>query len=164
MLAFVAHQLHRLSAAAAALALLAMLALAPVAQAQTAESTGPNYTVWNALAALAEDTLDNQGTTEEVLNAIRAEVVSMRSEFLSAQAAQRDRIAGLREQIAALGPVPEEGVAEAVEITGRRTELNRLLAERAHTVSLLAEDSRPTGRIIRRPDSQGHVIVTDRLG
>jgi small-conductance mechanosensitive channel len=163
MLAFVAHQLHRLSAAAAALALLAMLALAPVAQAQTAESTGPNYTVWNALAALAEDTLDNQGTTEEVLNAIRAEVVSMRSEFLSAQAAQRDRIAGLREQIAALGPVPEEGVAEAVEITERRTELNRLLAERE--APLLAADEAFTraDSIIRAIDRELRSRQADAL-
>lgn len=121
-----------------ALVLGAILLLATPALSQSTEATGPNYTVWNALAALAEDTMDDPDTTEQVLNAIRVEVVDMRSEFLVAQEAQRDRIAAIREQIAALGPVPADGVIEAPEITARRTDLNDLLAERE--APLLAAD------------------------
>ncbi|WP_323035953.1 DUF3772 domain-containing protein [Pararhodobacter sp.] len=109
-----------------------------LAQTQTTEATGPNYTVWSALAALAEDTLDDPDTTDEVLNTIRAQVVAMRAEFLVAKEAQLGRITALREQIAALGPVPEEGVAEAAEITERRAELTGLLT--AREAPLLAAD------------------------
>ncbi|GAB4259104.1 MAG: DUF3772 domain-containing protein [Pararhodobacter sp.] len=114
------------------------LALTGPLRAQTAEADGPNYTVWNALATLAENTLEDPNATDEVLTAIRGEVAEMRARFLSAQTAQQDRIAAVREQIAALGPVPAEGETEAPEITQRRAELNALLAERQ--APLLAAD------------------------
>ncbi|WP_417587712.1 DUF3772 domain-containing protein [Pararhodobacter oceanensis] len=121
-----------------ALLFAALIALSAPASAQTPESDGPNYTVWNALAALAEQTLDSGDATEAMLSSLRAEVVEMRTAFLSAKTAQQDRIAAIREQIAALGPAPEEGQTEASEITARRNELNTSLA--AREAPLLAAD------------------------
>jgi len=125
----------------AVLALALALALAVVfapAQAQTPDDSGPNYTEWAALAALAEITLDNPDTSSDVLTALRAEVVNFRAQFLATQALHTDRITALREQIAALGPPPAEGQTEAPEITQRRTELNGLL--NAREAPLLAAD------------------------
>jgi len=122
----------------AALILSALIVLTPPVMAQTPENTGPNYTVWSALAALAEDTLDNADTSETVLNTIRAQIVEMRAEFLTAQEAQQGRIAAIREQISALGAIPEDGVDEAQEIAERRAELNDLLT--AREAPLLAAD------------------------
>lgn len=138
MLRTMTDTLRLLTTSLIALTLVVLMALASPTLAQAPENTGPNYTVWNALAALAEDTLDDPDTTETVLNTIRAQVVAMRGEFLVAKEAQQGRIAALREQIAALGPVPEEGVVEAAEITERRTELSGLLA--AREAPLLAAD------------------------
>jgi len=144
-------------------AALLLLALPAGAQSSDNGSEGPNYTVWNALAALAENTLEDPNATDDVLNAIRAEVVSMRTQFLTAQEAQQDRIAALREQIAALGPVPAEGQTEAPEITQRRDELNRLLAERQ--APLLAADEAFTraDAIIRAIDRELRARQADAL-
>ena len=120
-----------------ALALALAVVFAP-AQAQTPDDSGPNYTEWAALAALAEITLDNPDTSSDVLTALRAEVVNFRAQFLATQALHTDRITALREQIAALGPPPAEGQTEAPEITQRRTELNGLL--NAREAPLLAAD------------------------
>ncbi|MCB1397736.1 MAG: mechanosensitive ion channel family protein [Rhodobacteraceae bacterium] len=140
-----------------------LLALPAGAQSGDNASEGPNYTVWNALAALAENTLEDPNATDDVLNAIRAEVVGMRTQFLTAQEAQQDRIAALREQIAALGPVPAEGQTEAPEITQRREELNRLLAERQ--APLLAADEAFTraDAIIRAIDRELRTRQADAL-
>jgi len=121
----------------AVLALALAVVFAP-AQAQTPDDSGPNYTEWAALAALAEITLDNPDTSSDVLTALRAEVVNFRAQFLATQALHTDRITALREQIAALGPPPAEGQTEAPEITQRRTELNGLL--NAREAPLLAAD------------------------
>jgi len=138
MFASMTTPLRQVMSALIALTLAALIAFSSPVSAQTTETTGPNYTVWNALAALAEDTLDDPDTTETVLNTIRGEVVSMRAEFLIAKEAQQGRITAIREQVAALGSVPEEGVVEATEITERRAELNGLLA--AREAPLLAAD------------------------
>ena len=146
-----------------ALLFAALVALTPAATAQTAEVEGPNYTLWNALAALAENTLDSPDSTEDILNAVRAEVVGMRAAFLNAQAAQQGRIAAIREQIAALGPTPIEGQTEAPEIAARRGELNASLA--AREAPLLAADeafTRADG-IIRAIDRELRARQADAL-
>lgn len=154
MTALLAQRLRYSSQTFVALLFAALMVLAPMASAQTTENTGPNYTVWNALAVLAETSVDKADTTDEELSSIRAEVVAMRSEFLTAQQAQRGRIASIREQIAALGPVPAEGVTEAPEIASRRTELTALLAERE--APLLAADEAFTraDAIVRAIDAE----------
>lgn len=117
--------------------LLALTALPGLAQ-TVPTPAGPDYERWAVLAAAAERRTESPSTREATLNLIREQVVAMRAEFVAARDAQRERIATLREQIAALGPPPAEGATEAAEITQRRSELGALLAERE--APLLAAD------------------------
>lgn len=94
---------------------------------QTADATAPDYEAWRLFAQTAEDMLDRPGVSSEILNNLRTQLVGYRGRFLAAQDANATRIANLREQIAALGPPPEEGATEAAEIAARRAELNEQL-------------------------------------
>lgn len=100
------------------------------ALAQSSQVEPPDYARWAILAAAAERRTESAATREATLNLIRSQVVEMRAQFVAARDHQRQRIATLREQIAALGPPPAEGVTEAPEITARRAELAQLLATR----------------------------------
>lgn len=89
----------------------------------SSQSTAPDYESWRRFAQQAEDWLDGRPVTNERLAELRVELVAFRTRFLAAQDANQTRIASLREQIAALGPAPEEGATEAPEIAERRAEL-----------------------------------------
>lgn len=121
---------------AAVLALVLALTLTVSAQAQ---HTGePDYDTWNQLAERAESALEAGDATDASLEALRDAIAARRTEFLSAESSQENRLDTLRAQIDALGPVPEEGQSEPTEIADRRTALNeqlvRLLApQRAAT-------------------------------
>ncbi|TVP73697.1 MAG: mechanosensitive ion channel family protein [Rhodobacteraceae bacterium] len=106
---------------------LAAPALAQISE-QTTTSNGPDYDAWRNFAQQAEDLIDNRNATGEELAALRIELVAFRARFLAAQDANQTRIASLRDQIAALGPPPEEGATEAPEISERRAELAEQLA------------------------------------
>ncbi|MCC5993504.1 MAG: mechanosensitive ion channel family protein [Rhodobacteraceae bacterium] len=93
-----------------------------------ATTTAPDYEAWRLFAQTAEDMLDRPGISSEILNNLRTQLVGYRARFLTAQDANATRITNLREQIAALGPPPEEGATEAAEIAARRAELNEQLA------------------------------------
>ncbi|MEM9475254.1 MAG: DUF3772 domain-containing protein [Pseudomonadota bacterium] len=98
----------------------------------------PDYASWDALAERAESALEAGVASDAELEALRAEVAARRAEFLDAESRQDSRVATLRAQIEALGPVPEEGQSEPADITERRVELTdqliRLLApQRAAT-------------------------------
>lgn len=84
---------------------------------------GPDYAVWEAFAGRIEDALSADGATSSFLEQTRAEIVRWRQRFLEAQDTNAVRIATLREQMGALGPVPAEGVTEAPEIAKRRADL-----------------------------------------
>jgi potassium-dependent mechanosensitive channel len=124
-------------------------ALPDIVQAQTTASstqaddstTGPDYGFWQDTAARAEAAIESQRASTPVLEELRAEIVGWRESFLSAQSVNAPRIATLRTQIDALGPVPEGG-NESEEIAARRAELTEqltrlrapaLAAEEAHT-------------------------------
>ncbi|WP_164736589.1 DUF3772 domain-containing protein [Pararhodobacter zhoushanensis] len=149
---------------AALIAVLLAFSLAAPLTAQTSDPTAAataqaapteiNYDAWNALASLAEQTLEDSGAADEVLNSIRAEVVTMRTQFIDAQTAMQGRIDALREQIAALGPVPEEGQTESQEVADRRNELNALLAEREAPMRAADEALTRAERIIRDIDRE----------
>jgi|JI8StandDraft_2_1071088.scaffolds.fasta_scaffold04383_4 small-conductance mechanosensitive channel len=144
-----------------ALALLVLLvpALPPspaLAQsAQTASGVAaPDYERWEILAAAAERRTDNPSTRDATLNLIREQVVEMRAQFVAARDAQRERIATVREQIAALGPPPAEGATEADEITQRRAELNAQLAEREAPLLAAEEALARAEAIVRAIDRE----------
>jgi small-conductance mechanosensitive channel len=83
--------------------------------------------VWEALAARAERAVVNTAISTNGLEILRGQLAGWREDFLGAQNANASRIVTLREQIAALGPVPAEGETEAAEIAARRAELNAQL-------------------------------------
>lgn len=113
----------------------ATYAVAPaMVQAQSSEQAtaqsangAPDYEAWRNFAQNAEALLDRPGASNEALAELRSELVNFRARFLAAQNADQSRIASLREQIAALGPPPEDGATEAAEISERRAELSEQL-------------------------------------
>ncbi|MCL4187442.1 MAG: DUF3772 domain-containing protein [Rhodobacteraceae bacterium] len=89
---------------------------------------GPDYAAWETFATRAENRIGDPGTTDLGLEQIRAVLVDWRDRFLEAQTANRSRIETVHGQIAALGPAPGEGQAEAPEIAERRRRLQEELA------------------------------------
>ena len=86
-----------------------------------------DYKVWAAMADRAEAQIADANTADAELERRRAQLADWREAFLGAQSANASRIATLRTQIDALGPLPAEGGAEAPEIAKRRSELSEQL-------------------------------------
>ncbi|MEO0390619.1 MAG: DUF3772 domain-containing protein [Pseudomonadota bacterium] len=110
--------------------LVALCAFVPtLAHAQAADisapatATAPDYSAWEQVATRAEGAIEAGRASDEVLRDLRAEVAGWRSQFQAQLTVNDSRIATIREQIAALGPVPEDGTSEASEIAARRAEL-----------------------------------------
>jgi small-conductance mechanosensitive channel len=103
--------------AALLLALFLALSLPALAQDQQA----PNYDAWNKMADQAEQILETGQANEARLQAIRAEVVKWRDQFKANEGVNSTRIGTLKDQIAALGPVPAEGQTESEDVAARRT-------------------------------------------
>ena len=82
------------------------------------------YSVDALLAAPSEQTLADASVADTALQDLRGQLVDWRAAFLVSQNSNATRIATLREQIAALGPVPAEGETEAEEIAQRRVQLS----------------------------------------
>ncbi|MFZ1470675.1 MAG: DUF3772 domain-containing protein [Paracoccaceae bacterium] len=102
------------------------LTAAPLALAQDpapAPEQVLNYADWDKLAAKAEGEVEKPSTAVPRLEEMRAQMANWRALFLSAQNANSARIATVKEQISALGPIPAEGETEAEEISARRQEL-----------------------------------------
>ena len=111
------------------LALFLALFLAFALPVSAQEPQAPNYDAWNKLADQAEQILETGQANEARLQAIRNEVVKWRDQFKSNEGVNSTRIATLKDQIAALGPLPAEGQTEAEDVAGRRKELNDQLAQ-----------------------------------
>ncbi|MHC0055019.1 DUF3772 domain-containing protein [Actibacterium sp. D379-3] len=148
-----------LSGGAALLSPLA--ASAQTAQAQTVvpdPATQIDYAAWEATAARAEAAIEAGRASNLALEQVRAELVEWRAKFLTGQGANQTRIQTLREQIAALGPVPETGVTEPAELAERRAALSEQLA-RAQAPGVAAEEAyRRADGLIREIDT----IIRDR--
>ncbi|MFN4129514.1 MAG: DUF3772 domain-containing protein [Paracoccaceae bacterium] len=99
-----------------------------------------NYAAWEEAAAQAETALEDPTATAVGLDVLRAQLADWRSAFLVAQGTNSSRIVTLRQQIAALGPPPEEGQTEAAEIAARRAELTGQLA-RLQAPGIAAEEA-----------------------
>src|SRR5690606_33892331 len=97
----------------------------------SAAAPGPDqpvdYDAWRVIAEESETLIGTPGVSEVRLEQMRAELVDWRERFLSAQGANSSRIATLRGQIEALGPVPAEGATEPEEIAALRGDLNAQL-------------------------------------
>ena len=105
-----------------------------------------DYDAWGNVAERAEGAIQSGKASNEAFESLRSEVVVWRERFLRGQDVNSARIATLRSQIAALGPVPAEGESEADEIADRRVELATQLAKaRAPIVSAEEAYSRADG-------------------
>ena len=84
---------------------------------------------WDSVAVKAEQSVEEVDTPTTELESMRARVVGYRSEFEAARTLNADRIAALRDQLAALGPVPEGENAEpeAPEVAKTRADINQQL-------------------------------------
>ena len=115
-----------LQIAAALLAVLWLAATAALAQ----ESLTEELERWGTLANRAEAAIDlNQGS-DQVFEALRGSIAEFRADFAAARELNSERIATLRQQIAALGPPPEGEAAppEATDVAAKREELNQQLS------------------------------------
>lgn len=144
-------------------ALLLALWLLPVAAAwaQDAAST-VDYQSWERTATRAESALETGRASNVALETLRSDLANWRQSFLTAQSADAERLDTLRSQIAALGPVPENG-EEPAEIASRREELNAQLT-RLKAPGLAAQEAfnRADG-LIREIDAILSERQTDRL-
>ncbi len=126
-----------------------------------AQATAPDYADWQSVAQRAEDAVESAQASDAALETLRAEMAGWREQFQNQLTVNDTRIAALRDQVAALGPAPEEGATEAEEIATRRTELNTQI-ERLTTPRRTAEEafSRANGviaeidRIIRERQAE----------
>lgn len=88
-----------------------------------ASSGALDYQGWERMAVRAETAIANASMSNAGLENLRVELTRWREQLLGAQNANSTRIATLKDQIAALGPMPAEGTTEDPEIATRRTEL-----------------------------------------
>ena len=93
-----------------------------LASAQTSAQATPDYSRWAATANMAQDTLEAGTANEAFLIKLREQLALRRSDFSEVQNSNSARLAILEEQLAALGPAPENGT-ESAEISVRRASL-----------------------------------------
>ncbi|MFU8882067.1 MAG: DUF3772 domain-containing protein [Rhodobacterales bacterium] len=146
------------------LAMGGLLASQPaMAQATSAASTaqdgvvGPDFARWQILAARAEEAIESGAVSSFVLEDLRSEIVGWRDAMLAAQSINSSRIATIRSQIDALGPVPEEA-SEPEEIASRRAELSEQLVRLQAPVRAAEEAFSRANGIISEIDR----IIRDR--
>jgi potassium-dependent mechanosensitive channel len=122
-------------------------------EASAQQQTGPDYEAWRSFATQAEAVLDARGVTNDELGKLRTDLVAFRARFLAAQDANTTRIASVRDQIAALGPVPEDPATEATEIAARRAELAEQLTALQAPAIAAQEAFRRADGLIRQIDT-----------
>jgi small-conductance mechanosensitive channel len=118
--------MRRLLGIAAALFCALWVIAAPLA---AQEELSADLERWSTLAQRAETAVDLGQGSEELFESLRASIADFRTQFNAARDLNANRIATLREQIAALGPPPEGENAppEAPDVAAKREELNEQL-------------------------------------
>ncbi|MES2432902.1 MAG: DUF3772 domain-containing protein [Pseudomonadota bacterium] len=112
------------------LVLLLLVAVAQTAPAFAQDLPNPDdYKAFDTSVLQIEDLVGKAQINDERLSNMRAEMVKWRSTFSAAQGSNADQIATVKNQIAALGPIPAEGQSEDAMIAKRRVELNDGLAK-----------------------------------
>jgi potassium efflux system protein len=105
-----------------------------------AQSAAPDYEQWQSVAERAEMAVETAAASDAAFNVVRSEIAGWREQFQAQFSVNDSRILTLREQIAALGPVPEDPTTEADEIVARRAELNAQI-QRLTTPQRTAEEA-----------------------
>lgn len=88
-----------------------------------------DYEAWAAQAERSQKIISNASSSDLTLESLREQLVEKRAAFADAEEANAPEIATVKDQIAALGPVPAEGQSEGEEIAARRTELTARLSD-----------------------------------
>ncbi|MEP1538172.1 MAG: DUF3772 domain-containing protein [Paracoccaceae bacterium] len=104
------------------------------------ESEGPDYDAWDTVAQRAEAAVEAGRASDQALDSLRKEIVGWRESFQEQLTANQSRLNTINEQIESLGPVPEEGEVEALEISERRAALSEQ-ERRLSTPRLTAEEA-----------------------
>jgi small-conductance mechanosensitive channel len=117
--------------------------------AETGTGTGAiDFDAWESEAERIETLLEAGTASTSFFQNLRATLVDWRGRLLVAQDANASRIATLEAQIAALGPVPEDGSPEPDAIAERRAQLEGRLADaRVPQVNAAAAFTRADGLI-----------------
>lgn len=103
-----------------------LLALVLFAGAALGQVAAPDFEEWALVADRAASAIDDRRTTDLALEQLRSQLAGWRTTFLDSQTDNATQIDTVRNQIDALGPVPETG-EEAPQIAKRRSELTRSL-------------------------------------
>ena len=90
-----------------------------------------SYQDWETFATRAEMVVGDDSSSDRALEILREDLVGWRETFTEGKSVNAERIATVRAQIDALGPVPEEAQedeSESEDITARREQLAEALA------------------------------------
>lgn len=91
---------------------------------EATEAVGLDFASWDNLGKRSERAISDNDSSSATLERLRWQLVDWRSALQGAQSANSARIATLRQQISALGPIPEDGTEESPETAARRSQLN----------------------------------------
>ncbi len=123
----------------------------------------PDYDRWEKFASSADGLIADPGSSEIRLETLRSEIADWREKFLASQGTNSSRLATIRAQIEALGPMPAEGSKEPADIAARRADLTKQLAVlQAPSIAAVEAYSRADG-LIREIDAVMRERQTDAL-
>ncbi len=91
--------------------------------------TAQTLEAWKSTASEAENLLLREMPNLAQLEALRSQLAEQRTQALERQDGLKTRIDRLTDQIAALGPAPEEGVSESEDVAVRRGALEAEISE-----------------------------------
>ncbi len=91
--------------------------------ASAAEQSEPDFAAWDQVARRAEAAVEAGRASDAALGDLRAEINVWRGAFEAQLGTNDSRIATIQDQIAALGPAPENAADEAPAIAERRAAL-----------------------------------------
>lgn len=119
---------------------IAACALVAIGLALQAQTDAPDYATWESVAERAENALEADRASDRAFEALRDEVASWRTEFQAHLSSNDRRLQTLREQVDVLGPEPEDGQSEPLDIAQRRADLQNEI-DRLDTPRRLAEEA-----------------------
>ena len=122
-----------------------------------------DYSNWEAAASQIEEAVDGDDIGLEALDTLREAIFLWRDTFAERVDADNPQVESIQTQLEALGPPPEEGVAESSELAARREALNEELSiAQAPQIEAAAALARATA-LIDRIDSRIREVQANAL-